>query len=179
MDKQCFKCGQTKPINEFYEHPKMADGHLGKCKTCTKDDSQNRENSLRENDPVWLATERARCRGKADQRRSRGIEHCPSREQLNAWRAANPQKARAHRLARLGQKNGLLKKPTDCAGCNQPRPRLEKHHPDYSKPLAVEWLCPKCHGLTKRKDFSLGPQFFHPQLLHLPALVSAVQLGQM
>lgn len=37
--KTCFKCGIEKEITEYYAHSQMADGHLGKCKTCTKKDT--------------------------------------------------------------------------------------------------------------------------------------------
>jgi hypothetical protein len=57
--KKCFKCGIEKELSEFYAHPKTRDGHLGKCKECTKRDSDIREKELRKN-PVWCEKERLR-----------------------------------------------------------------------------------------------------------------------
>lgn len=61
--KICFKCGRELPISEFYSHPAMRDGHLNKCKECTRNDSRKRylENVL---DNDWLEKERARGREK-------------------------------------------------------------------------------------------------------------------
>lgn len=36
--KICFKCKVEKPITDFYKHPAMSDGVVGKCKECNKAD---------------------------------------------------------------------------------------------------------------------------------------------
>ena len=57
--KSCFKCTQLKPLSEYYKHKEMADGHLGKCKSCTKTDTLERI-TQKAKLPEWLENERLR-----------------------------------------------------------------------------------------------------------------------
>jgi len=48
-------------------------------------------------------------------------------------------------------KKGTLIRPSQCSKClkhNSEVGKIEAHHPDYNKPLEVQWLCKKCHWLT-------------------------------
>lgn len=70
-EKECFKCNTVKPLSEFYKHDKMGDGHLGKCKDCTKRDSHlNLKNKLK--DPEWAWKEKERHRKKTIKYRDDG-----------------------------------------------------------------------------------------------------------
>ena len=62
----------------------------------------------------------------------------------------DPLKFPANRKVRTQVQLGKIKKPTHCEECLEPSVILHGHHEDYSKPLEVQWLCPKCHGKRHR-----------------------------
>ena len=61
--KKCFKCEIEKPLDDFYVHPQMGDGHLNKCKECTKKDVKKDyiKNIV---NPEWHQKEKDRGRNK-------------------------------------------------------------------------------------------------------------------
>lgn len=155
--KTCFKCNLALPRTEFYAHPMMGDGLLGKCKDCTKADVAQRIARVQQQ-PEWVAMERARCREKsARTRRAGGTPPKTAQTKLSAavaqrkWSLANPHKRRAQRAAAVAVRCGKLIPLGNCEDCGN-KTKLQKHHADYSKPLSVEWLCSKCHGKRHRKD---------------------------
>jgi ribosomal protein S27AE len=129
--KICFKCGKRKRRTSFYRHPQMADGLLGKCKVCTKRDVAARYEGKRD---VVRAYERKRFQRagrKADEKRY-----------LAARRRAHPGKYRALTAVGNAVRDGrLLRQP--CEKCGDPK--VQAHHDDYRRPLAVRWLCFRCH----------------------------------
>jgi hypothetical protein len=63
LSKICFKCNKVKPLTDYYKHKQMGDGHLNKCKDCTKVDSMARHQELLK-DPAWVEKEQKRHREK-------------------------------------------------------------------------------------------------------------------
>lgn len=67
---------------------------------------------------------------------------------MRQWRKTHPMTTEQRRkdncrsIAGVYKRRGKLR-PEPCADCGSPH--VEMHHPDYSKPLQVEWLCRPCH----------------------------------
>jgi len=61
--KICFKCNKMKLLTDYYKHKQMGDGLLGKCKSCTKEDTKART-AINTSTPEGLEKERERHRDK-------------------------------------------------------------------------------------------------------------------
>lgn len=125
--KKCFKCGEEKPFSQFYKHGQMSDGHLGKCKVCTKIDVKNHRevniDRIREYD---------RLRG----------NRLPDGYQ-EEYRRKYPRKYKAKSMVGNAIRDGkLFKEPCEACGSKN---HIHAHHDDYAKPLNVRWLCAAHH----------------------------------
>lgn len=152
--KNCFKCGNLKTLDCFYRHNQMTDGHLNKCKDCTKNDVRNyyfdnhdkclKANRIRNRKPKYVEQRKAAAeRWKADPELRR-IKN----ESQKQWIKRNTLKRAAHILVANAVRDGrLIKQP--CCVCGLEK--SEAHHEDYEKPLDVMWLCRKHHAEIHRK----------------------------
>lgn len=140
MHKTCFKCRRALPLTDFYEHPRMADGHLNKCRECARLDSiQNRR-------------KRVGYYRNYDRTRAQRPERIAGRQAFaKRQKEDEAHKYRARTAAGNALRDGRLRKEP-CYFCGATRD-IEMHHPDYSQPLRVYWLCRRCHrkvdGMTK------------------------------
>ena len=126
--KLCFKCLCEKPLDDFYRHQMMADGHLNKCKACTRRDAKaNREANIER----VLAYDRAR---------SKAPERIAS---ITSYRHLKPDRHKARVLLQAELRSGRMER-WPCQICGNPK--TDAHHPAYSLPLAVVWLCRKHHA---------------------------------
>lgn len=129
--KKCFKCGEDKPLDEFYKHPQMADGHLNKCKECNKVD-------VRRNYRIRRAKYQAYERERNQRPERRAAKLIYYRHGLRR----NPHKAIARNAVSNAIRDGRLMRMA-CENCGNPK--SQAHHEDYFKPLDVRWLCFVCH----------------------------------
>jgi hypothetical protein len=138
--KTCFKCNKLLPVSDFYTHKEMANGHLGKCKVCTKYDVSQRLELMKKN-PLWVIKERERCRKKQEKYRLLGVTSKLSKDKKNEISSRYKNKYPLKALAK--NKCQRLKKQPCCICGNI---NGQRHHEDYTKPMDVIWLCSKHHA---------------------------------
>ena len=137
--KTCKDCGIKKPMTEYYAHKKMADGHLNKCKSCVRSrvaiyTENNAEyckqyDKQRANLPHRVAARKAYAKTEAGKL---AIKKAGQKYIKNY-----PLRRAAHIITGNAIRDGRLKKEP-CFICGG---KSEAHHPDYSRPLDVVWLC--------------------------------------
>ena len=128
----CKGCNQEKDDDDFYRHAAMANGRLSFCKECVK---------ARVKVHRKANVERVR----AYDRERMKLPHKKARLTVNTaeWRKENPEKHAAHIAAR---RIPLTKVCEKCGG-----EAKHRHHPDYSRPTFVMFLCVPCHSAEHHK----------------------------
>lgn len=130
--KICKDCREEKQQSEFY-------GIQGECKSCTKKRVQI---NYRKNIEHYKQYELIR-------------KEYPHRKEVKLLyqkkhRLQYPEKYIARAKVNNGLRYGKIEKKK-CMVCKNPK--TEAHHPDYSKPLEVVWLCRKHHNEVDKAPF--------------------------
>lgn len=135
--KKCFKCGKTKPLSEFYKHKRMADGHLNKCKACTKKDVK-----VHRDENIEKIRQYDRDRSRTEKRKRLNAER------TKKYRERFPERYKAHNAVNYALRSKKITKPSKCEGCGEKGVHLHAHHTSYEQShwLDVEWLCTVCHS---------------------------------
>jgi hypothetical protein len=74
------------------------------------------------------------------------------------WRQRHPLAAAAHVKLRRAVRRGELERQP-CTQCSSTQ-TIHGHHPDYSRPLEVVWLCQRCHTEIHRLERLYAPNQF-------------------
>ena len=126
----CRICSAVKEATDFYPRQLRKDGAVGECKDCTKARVRTRtrlDDRVREYD---------RARAKIPERKAKAAAL------VKRWNERKPDGYMAHYTVRNAIRDGRLTKEP-CLFCGEAK--VHAHHRDYSRPLDVVWLCPKCH----------------------------------
>lgn len=148
LQKTCKNCGVEKPLTAFAKEKLGVLGCRKVCKDCRNVELRSGYRATAEYRSKRMAQSRLENPDKFRERERQWAANNP--DKIARKNAARPPESREHQRARNMVRNaverGELTRPTHCHHCGEPR-RLYGHHPDYSKPLSVDWLCASCHRI--------------------------------
>lgn len=139
--RRCGGCSKTKSNVDFYKHKR--DGFQSRCKDCKRE-----ENKLRNRTPQRRAYNKAAHKKWFASNGSKYYKNPAVRKRRSEAmkRYRNDPRLRARHMARWmvsrAIKSGQIER-LPCSGCGAQQ--SQAHHPDYSKPLFIVWLCRSCH----------------------------------
>lgn len=142
--RTCTKCGRTLPESEFYSHRGRLDTQ---CKDCQKAAMKAWREANREHVRAYDAARAMTPKRVEARRQYRATPGGRSvrRAMRIRWETGHRQAVRAENRARYAREVGRLK-PEPCISCGATED-IVGHHPDYSQPLSVVWLCRRCHSV--------------------------------
>ena len=156
--KPCIRCQQPLPLDQFYKHSQMADGHLNKCKECCKKDANTHRGEhieeVREYDRQRGSLPHRVAARIAYQRTERGT--AASRRAKTAHYYRYPRRSAARTLFSNAVRDGKIQAQKICSRCGAEP--AQGHHENYDSPLQVIWLCSKCHALRHKEMRKEGIQ---------------------
>lgn len=140
--KECSRCGVAKPLAEFHANKSREDGCAPYCKVCVKAYTAEwrKKRALLLNAQSDWKTKTA---DMVEYRKAWRAAHPGYMTKKKAeWLARNPQRRRVKDATAYAIETGKLVK-LPCEVCGESK--VEAHHPDYSRPLMVVWLCKQHH----------------------------------
>lgn len=127
MEKTCTQCGKTLPVGEFYRHKQTSDGLRPNCKECGKRLAKEYRDAN-----LMAVREKDRARQGYKMPNSYYREYKKGRKTQIRANAVVHNELKRGRISRL---------PCIICGATE----VEAHHPAYSLPLDVVWLCKTHH----------------------------------
>ena len=161
MDKYCATCSETKNECEFHKRKASVDGLAAKCKSCQRDYDRARAHlphRVEARNPKLNGVVGLYCVLDKDHpaRTDIDVKSAYYKRNVNKvnkanskYIANNPNKRKAQTAISNAIRDGEIVR-CDCSICG--KPNAEGHHPDYSKPLDVIWLCSSHHKQWHRDN---------------------------
>jgi hypothetical protein len=167
MLRKCSKCQEEKNLEDFTKDKRNPSGRSYECYVCHRKRGQEyqkkmpdevRKRKLASRDEYGKRN-REKINEKNRERHSKNPEKQKEHarkyreshriemvEYTRKWRKRNWEKVLAQSKLKDHVDRGNIIRPEKCSLCKSSDYRIEAHHPDYSKPLDVVWVCQKCHA---------------------------------
>lgn len=133
--KRCIDCKRLRQLKFFHKEKHIKSGYRNQCRDCRN--IRVTLNQRKNYDPVKEHVNYLK-------RKLSGKSAESNKRSRKRW----PQKFKARELLQAKVRSGVILR-LPCEKCG--KRKTQAHHPDYSRPLDVRWLCVKHHGEVHRK----------------------------